>query len=169
MLACLDVDYRADHAVAACVYFAAWTDPAPAHEAIAHVTDLAPYVPGAFYRRELPCLLAVLGTRSTHDLAAIVVDGYAWLGPDRPGLGAHLHAALGGHIPVIGVAKTAFHDTALALPIVRGDSQRPLYVTAVGLDPKVAAAHVEAMHGAFRLPTMLQRVDRLARDTPSSR
>ena len=36
---------------------------------------------------------------------------------------------------------------------------RPLFVTAVGLDPEKS----RLLHGKFRLPTLLKRVDRLAR------
>ncbi|MFY0538676.1 hypothetical protein [Nannocystis pusilla] len=37
-----------------------------------------------------------------------MIDGHVWLGPDRPGLGVHLHRALGEAIPVVGVAKNPF-------------------------------------------------------------
>ena len=92
----------------------------------------------------------------------VVVDGYAMLGPDRPGLGAHLHDALGGSIPVVGVAKTAFAG-AVAIPVLRGSSAVPLWITAIGIDPAQAAGHVTAMHGPHRLPTLLVRADHLAR------
>jgi len=47
--------------------------------------------------------------------------------------------------------------------VLRGDSRRPLYVTAAGLDPAAAALHVRSMHGPFRIPTLLKRVDQLCR------
>ena len=46
MLACVDVDYRGDQAVAACVLFGAWQDEAPAREVVARIGGVAPYVPG---------------------------------------------------------------------------------------------------------------------------
>lgn len=46
--------------------------------------EIAPYQPGEFYRRELPCLLAVLACGPVAEV--IVVDGYVWLGPERAGL-----------------------------------------------------------------------------------
>lgn len=166
MLACVDVDYRAlgagrEEAVAAAVLFEAWDAPAPASERVTHVGDIAPYEPGRFFARELPPLVAVLRLAGAVDL--VVVDGYVWLGSGRPGLGAHLHAALGGATPVVGVAKRPFRG-APAVEVRRGASARPLYVTAVGLDPAEAAAGVRAMHGPHRVPTLLQRVDRLCRD-----
>ena len=164
MLACLDVDYRPGLTVAACVLFRGWADAAEAAHVVERGPPAAPYEPGQFYRRELPHLLKVLAAVQ-EPLEAVVVDGYVWLGEQRPGLGAHLYEALGGRVPVIGVAKTAFHSSQLAVPVLRGQSRRPLFVTAAGLDARVAAEHVRGMHGASRLPTLLQRVDRLCRES----
>jgi deoxyribonuclease V len=50
----------------------------------------------------------------------------------------------------------------------RDESTKPVYVTAVGMDIALAAEHVARMHGTYRLPTMLKRVDRLAREAPST-
>ncbi len=163
MLAALDVHYRDPGAVAAGVLFRDWADAAAVRELTASVASVERYQPGAFYLRELPCLLAVL-EKVREPLSAIVIDGYVWLGDlAHPGLGAHLHEALGRRVPVIGVAKSAFHDLRAAVPVVRGRSRRPLYVTAAGIDPMQAAELIRAMHGAHRIPTLLARVDRLAR------
>ena len=88
MIACVDVDYRDDGAVAACVLFAGWADETPAGEHVARVSEVAPYEPGQFYKRELPCLLAVLGPAlEAGGLEAVVVDGYVWLHDEHtPGL-----------------------------------------------------------------------------------
>lgn len=165
MLAALDVSYRDEGAVAACVLFRGWSDPAVASVHVARITEVASYEPGAFYRRELPCLLAVLGeVQGACD--AIVIDGYVWLSDDqRPGLGAHLFEALERRTPIVGVAKTGFAGSSFAMPVVRGGSSRPLYITAAGVEPAVAAGWIGEMHGAYRLPTLLKRVDRLCRDT----
>lgn len=159
MLACVDVQYAAGGATAACVGFEAWTDAAPGYEAVATSPQApADYRPGAFYERELPYVRAMLEPLAAR-LEIAIVDGYVWLGPGRAGLGAHLHAALG--CAVVGVAKSPFAG-ADAVAISRAGT-RPLYVTAVGVDPEVAAAHVRAMHGPYRIPTLLRRVDQLAR------
>ncbi len=167
MFACLDVDYREDrappHAMAACVVFDGWTSADVIAEYVQPISTIAPYVPGQLYLRELPCLLAVLQC-VTVDLQAIIVDGYAFLDDaGRPGLGAHLHQALDGRTPVVGVAKNFFRDNAAAR-VLRGRSTRPLYVSAVGMDPAIAAEGIRRMHGDHRLPTLLKRVDRLCRD-----
>jgi len=127
------------------------------------VTDVPPYRPGQFYLRELPPLRAVLaGLGDQEGLGLIVVDGYVDLDPDgRPGLGAYVHDEFG--VPVIGVAKSAFRSATHAIPVLRGFSARPLFVTAAGM-PRIAAAElVRAMAGAFRLPDALRRADALAR------
>lgn len=164
MLACVDVDYRPDATVAACVVFRAWEDEAEAAHFVDRGPPAEPYVPGEFYRRELPALLRVLAL-VPDPLTTVIIDGYVWLaGEDRPGLGAHLYEALERRVPVIGVAKTAFHASRLAVPVLRGASQRPLLVTSVGVDVQAAAASIQHMHGPSRLPTLLKRVDRLCRE-----
>ena len=61
-----------------------------------------------------------------------MVDGYADLETvGLPGLGAHAYAEFG--IPVIGVAKSRFRTATHAVPVVRGSSGRPLFVTAAGM------------------------------------
>lgn len=162
LLACVDVDYREVGAVAAAILFLDWSTADALAEHVVRVEAVAPYRAGAFYERELPCILAVLG-RSRWPIATVVVDGHVWLGEGVPGLGAHLYEALGRQTPVVGVAKRAYPG-APAVEVMRGDSARPLYVTAAGVDVAMAADNVRRMHGEHRLPTMLKRVDRLCRD-----
>lgn len=121
----------------------------------------APYEPGAFATRELPAILAVV---SGVGLGLLTVDGYVDLDPTgRPGLGARVHAELG--VPVIGVAKSAFRTATHAVPVVRGQATKPLYVTAAGIDLDRAATLVRDMAGPHRVPDALRDVDRLARGT----
>lgn len=166
MLICLDVDYRERGAVAAGVLFDEWEAPSAVLDVVAPVDEVAPYVPGSFFLRELPCLQAVLHqvpAALSPKIECILVDGYVWLdGAGRKGLGAHLFEALGERIPVVGVAKTSFAGAA-ALPVLRGASKRPLWVTAAGVDAAGVVPRVAAMHGPHRIPTLLQRVDHLCR------
>jgi deoxyribonuclease V len=165
MIACVDVDYRKEGAVAACVLFRAWDDAVGAAEHVARIARVEEYVAGQFYRRELPCLLAVLDGL-TEPPEIVVVDSYVWLdGAGKPGMGAHLYEALKRTIPVVGVAKTRFASCTIARGVCRGDSQRPLFVTAAGMDVEEAARNVERMHGPFRIPTLLKRVDELCRSS----
>jgi deoxyribonuclease V len=163
-LACLDAHYADSAASAACVLFAAWDAAEPLQVLTTRQGAAAAYEPGAFYKRELPILLAVLD-RLGQPPGTVLVDGYVWLDGGRPGLGARLHEALGGRIPVVGVAKTAFAGATAGIAVERGGSRRPLYVSAVGIDTAEAARGVQSMHGQHRIPTLLQLADRTARDT----
>ena len=163
MIACLDVDYRDEHAMAGCVLATGWDAAAPTDRLVQRVSPIQPYVPGRFFERELPCLRAVLARVDT-PLSAVIVDGYVWLDDaGRPGLGGHLWEALGRAVPVIGVAKTSFRGSAFAEQVLRGRARRPLFVTAAGIEPAEAAAQVRTMHGPHRMPTLLAEVDRLCR------
>ncbi len=164
MLACVDVHYREHEAQGALLLFAGWDAASATDRRLVRLSPVAEYRPGHFYERELPVLLALLG-QVEHPLTTVVIDGYVWLGSEaEKGLGAHLYEALERAVPVVGVAKTAFKGSDFAVPVLRGDTTRPLYVTAVGMDPGEAAEHVRAMHGPYRIPTLLKEVDRLSRD-----
>lgn len=161
LAAAVDVHYpasggaRAAAVLAACACFSLVVA-----ERVVTVTDVLPYWPGAFYLRELPPLRAVLAGQE--ELGLVMVDGYADLdGRGRPGLGARLHAELG--IPVIGVAKSAYRTATHAIPVLRGTSSRPLFVTAAGMPRDEAADLVRHMSGTFRVPDALRRADALAR------
>jgi deoxyribonuclease V len=167
-IAILDAAYTQDGAGVGCVLADGWAAPAAAAQFATFVPG-APqaYEPGAFYKRELPLLLdTIQGLPAKPD--AFVIDGYVWLGPDKPGLGARLFEALGGGAPVIGVAKTPFQGDSWSTPVRRGQSKHPLHVTAVGIGAGEAAALVAGMHGAHRIPTLLKLADRLARDAAAN-
>lgn len=162
MIACLDVSYHNDVAYAAAVIFRNWPDANAVDEKVIRIPDVQPYEPGRFFRRELPCLLAVLKTLLP--IHSAIIDGYVWLdGVSKPGLGAHLYQALDGQVAVVGVAKTKLQGADRACEVIRGTSRRPLFVTAVGLPPELAAEYVRSMHGKYRMPTLLARVDYLSR------
>ena len=175
MKICIDVDYQEQApedprapatctALAAGVVFAEWSSPRPEAELVVPLSDVAAYVPGEFYKRELPCVLAVLED-CVQFIDTVIVDGYVFLDDaGSPGMGAHLYRALEGRVPVVGVAKNPFRGSVGAIAVHRGGSKRPLFVTAIGTDPREAADAVRLMHGSHRLPTMLKRVDRLCRD-----
>jgi deoxyribonuclease V len=162
VIAALDVHYlEQGGAAAAGVLFDRWEDAAPAATRVSRIARVAAYQSGEFYARELPCLLAVL-ERIPEPLACVVVDGYVWLAPGRPGLGARLYEALGARVPVVGVAKTPFRG-AVAIEVLRGQSRRPLRVNAAGMRAEDAAERIRRMHGAHRIPTLLAAADRACR------
>lgn len=158
----VDVDYREDEnkAVVAGVMFQDWDS-----EECAVVTvvmdGIAPYEPGQFYKRELPCILELL-KHVEAKLGCIVVDGYVFLGEDQhDGLGAKVYRETS--IPVIGVAKTHFDGTPEEAFVTRNGSIKPLFVTAIGGDQAAARSCIETMAGEFRIPGMLKFVDHCCR------
>jgi deoxyribonuclease V len=164
VIACLDAAYAQTAAGVACVVFTGWDSPEAA-ATLARYFALTPaaYEPGAFYKRELPLLLDILGAVD-RAITTIIIDGYVWLGADaRPGLGGILFSALDGKIPVIGAAKTRFRGDTWSVPVLRGKSGRPLFVTAAGVAAQEAAEAIRTMHGEHRIPTMLNRADSAAR------
>ena len=161
IIGAVDVHYRDDgSATAALVVFDDPADEEVTFEGVAHIAETAAYEPGSLYLRELPCIAAVLELGPPLDL--LIVDGYATLDPDgRAGLGARAYDEFG--VPTIGVAKTPFRTATHAVPVTRGTASRPLYVTTAGTDTTQAALMVASMAGNHRIPTLLARVDRLAR------
>jgi deoxyribonuclease V len=164
----VDVDYRDDHAAASGVLIQDW---ASAECAVVNtrVENVAPYEPGSFWKRELPCihkLLLMLDVLVPDlKLGCIVIDGYVFLGDNaKPGLGAYLNNSMGGCTPIIGVAKTHFAGVPDDIKLFRDNSTSPLYVTCVGVSQEDAMKNVKSMHGLFRMPSMLKYVDQCCRN-----
>ena len=157
-----DVAYTDEGALAAGIWAPEWSAREPEHAFTVPLDDVAAYTPGAFYRRELPCLLALVDALPRRP-DCIVVDGHAWLGTGRPGLGAHLYDALQHDVLVVGVAKNRFAANDLAVEVRRGMSTKPLFVTACGWSHDAAAEAVRSMHGPYRVPLLLQLADALSR------
>lgn len=160
----VDVAYGRKRAGVGAVTFTSWdAESASTQLAQLHEIEAAAYEPGRFFQRELPLLVAPLQALA-QPADAVVIDGYVQLSGDgAPGLGAHLHAALGGRTPIIGVAKTRYRGDDWSAQVLRGRSAKPLFVTAIGMAQEEAAGAVRAMAGAHRIPDRLSEVDRLAR------
>ncbi len=167
MIVAIDVYYQDEKAIVAAVLFHFWDAPTAAEEIVIEVQidRVSDYEPGQFYKRELPCILALLETLDSPP-EIIVIDGYVTLGSDaKPGLGQRLYDAIEGSSIVIGVAKTKFQDTPESTEVYRGDSKRPLYVTAIGIELSKAKAFIQDMSGEHRIPVLLKQVDRLTKSS----
>ncbi len=163
MKAALDVHYESDRSVAACVAFDDWQDSTPMEIIRAVVPVASGYRAGRFYERELPCLLSVL-QKAGREFDAIIIDGYVHLRPEvGKGLGAYLFESLSYSPVVIGVAKNPLAIADRFMPIIRGRSRKPLFISAIGCPAKQAARLILDMHGLYRIPTLLKLVDRHAR------
>ncbi|RYD97322.1 MAG: endonuclease V [Sphingobacteriales bacterium] len=162
---CLDVHYYDTYAVTAYVLFKEDTDTEPVKTGHVLTHEVHPYEPGAFYKRELPCLLNALQAIS-EPLQLIIIDANVWLSDEKMGLGGILYESLQKSIPVIGVSKTkyAVKQTKI-IPVYRGDSQNPLYVSAIGIDTVEAVQLIKAMAGPYRIPTLIKLADTVCRNS----
>lgn len=166
MIIAIDVYYKNGRAKSVSIEFDNWTDEQPTQIHTVELDGIAEYVPGEFYKRELPCILKVLKKSDLSSVEAIVVDSYVQLDDDgKLGLGGYLYHHLEEQIPVIGVAKKKFHTlNKLGAAVLRGESKKPLYVTAAGMELEEAANKVQGMAGEFRFPELLKILDGVTKD-----
>jgi len=164
-IAAVDVYYHNDRARAACVLFDSWSSDQVRDTYGVEIQAIQPYKPGEFFKRELPPILKVLELVNVSSVAVLIVDGYVYLDEHgAPGLGLYLYNSLQKKIAVAGVAKTYFFDDELRVKkVFRGESKRPLYVTAVGLSSELAAENVKSMAGANRIPAILKYLDQVTK------
>jgi deoxyribonuclease V len=166
VIAILDAASAGEASVAACLTADDWTSPVPIAEFTHRAGRAEAYTPGEFHRREFPLIMSVLAMLPERP-RMLLIDGYVWLDTDgRKGLGAHLFEALRGRTAVVGVAKSRFEGAEQWVEqVARGDSVNPLWVTAAGITLSEAVSGVKRMHGPHRIPTLVSRVDQLARKT----
>ena len=139
------------------------------------------YIPGEFYKRELPGIVELLKQVDLNEFEAIVIDGYVYLDDTtniKGGLGKHLREALEKHyanrkvgkrLEIIGVAKSLYgsRDSYYGL-CYRGESKKPLYITSLnmysGKYGKILTTYhnircIKKMAGSYRIPTIIKEVD----------
>ena len=94
-------------------------------------------------------------------ITAILVDGHIYIDNDlNYGLGGYLYEALDYKVPIIGIAKRAFHANKKTVKeVFRGTSKNPLYISTIGIDLEKAAQFIKEMHGNHRHPTLLKALD----------
>lgn len=162
-----DVHYREDTAKIVCAVFQDWGASKANEYIIKFLSGVADYEPGAFYKRELPCLLEVLKDLDLEEISCIIIDGFVYLDDEgKKGLGAYLYESLTVKVPVVGVAKTSFHNNKLnVIEIKRGESNNPLFVSAIGMEVVDAAERIINMAGAYRMPDLLKEVDTKTKET----
>lgn len=160
----LDVHYRNETAHAVGVLFE-WGDTEPQTVIRKTIHPIQPYQSGEFYKRELPCLMAIIETIQLQDLETIIVDGCVYVDNERKrGLGAYLYEATGEMCPVIGVAKNFLKGTEeVQSPVKRGKSDKPLWISSIGTPLNDARSKIEQMKGDYRFPTILKTLDQLSR------
>lgn len=165
MILAIDVHYKDNSANAVAGLFETWESDVFIQSYMVHIENVAEYEPGNFYKRELPCILELL-SMIQEEYDYIVLDGYVYLGyENKAGLGQHLWDALTVKKPIIGVAKNYFKDTPESCILMRGNSQKPLFITSIGMPLPQAKQHILQMYGKHRMPYLLKLVDSKTKET----
>lgn len=163
MLLAIDVHYKEYLARTIGVLFD-WEDENPQDILIEAIDEVEEYIPGEFYKRELPCLLKIVEKVNLSDLEAIIVDGHVYIENEKYGLGGKLYEQLNGQIPVIGIAKSSFYtNKEMTIEIYRGKSKKPLYISSIGIDLNEVVEKIINMTGEYRIPTVLKTLDMLTK------
>lgn len=166
MILAFDTYYFDGKAKTVCLEFTEWNQSENFKIHTEIIENFEEYIPGEFYRRELPCIMSLLKQFDLKDIKYIVVDGFVYLDDEKKyGLGGYLYEKLNKEIPIIGVAKTNFASIEKhKRTLLRGNSKKPLFVTAIGIELDDAFRKVESMAGEFRMPTLLKEMDRLTKE-----
>jgi deoxyribonuclease V len=165
MLLAFDTFYTENSAKTICIAFENWADETPKTIYTDITSSPEAYESGAFYKRELPCILHLLQKMNLDSIEIMIIDGFVVLDDNgKLGLGGHLFHHFEQKIPIIGVAKNDFaHLNTLKRALLRGESKKPLFITALGIDLSEATEHIRTMAGEFRMPTLLKQLDALTR------
>lgn len=165
MIYAFDTYYDEDYANTVCIAFEDWTSENESDIYTEKTEVSSGYESGAFYKRELPCILSLLKKIELKEGDIIIVDGYVTLDNDgKIGLGGYLYEALDQKYTIIGIAKNNFASPdSQRRSVLRGESKTPLFLTAKGTDVDEVLLKVEQMSGAHRIPTLLKKLDQLSR------
>nr|WP_165763184.1 endonuclease V [Flavobacterium sp. AJR] len=165
MILAIDVHYRENIAKVVAVLFN-WEDETPQDTIVEQITGIEEYVPGEFYKRELPCIESIVKKVNLNNIEAIIIDGHIYVDNNGEfGLGGYTWKSLNEKIPIIGVAKTSFfRNKNTVREVFRGESIKPLYISSIGIDLYIAINKVKNMHGNFRIPTILKELDRITKE-----
>jgi deoxyribonuclease V len=163
LYAAIDVHYSNRLAATALVEFQDFSSCSILRSLYRETEISAPYIPGKFYLRELPCILNIL-EHSDRQYQIVIIDGYVFLKePVCFGLGGHLARAIGYETIIIGVAKNYLRMAERFVAVKRGKSSRPLYVSALNMETEAAGLVIKEMHGDNRIPCILKLADQISR------
>lgn len=166
MILALDTYYSENKAKTVGLEFTNWADKVERSIYTETLKNVEEDTSWEFYKRELPCILNLMKRYNLKEYEAIIVDGYVYLDDaGKFGLGGYLYEKLNWEIPIIGVAKTNFFTIIKNKKrLLRGESTKPLFITSRGMDIDDATERIRMMDGAFRIPTLLKKLDRLKRE-----
>lgn len=157
----LDVGYSQNSAKTVGGTFINWEDAKLKSISSKIMGNVNEYESGKFYKRELPCIIDFLSEVDLKIIDTIIIDGFVYLNDEyEKGLGYYLFEHLNKLIPIVGVAKSNYYKNEKnTIKILRGNSKRPLFISAVGMDLVIAADSIHHMHGTHRIPNLIKEVD----------
>ena len=81
MILAFDTYYFDDKAKTVCLAFKNWFDAEPIRSYEETISGVADYEPGAFYKRELPCIISLLNKiqPNLEEVSTIIIDGFVLL------------------------------------------------------------------------------------------
>ena len=167
MILAFDTYYFDNKAKTVCLAFEDWQIEENYSIYTETLENISEYVSGEFYKRELPCIVSLIKKNDLYAIAKlIIVDGFVFLNDfNKFGLGAYLYEELNREIPIIGVAKRDFATiNKNRIEVLRGESQKPLFITSIGIDLNTASERIKGMKGKYRIPKLLKEVDKLTRE-----
>lgn len=146
------------------ISFDTWEQSTPTCIRSCHTSGFSPYVPGEFYKRELPGILGIIQLFDTNP-DIIVVDSFITLedmdGNIKEGLGAHLLDSLNYSPIIVGVAKSMYcRCNEISLPLRRGNAINPIWIQGLGCTNEEALSFISRMHGVYRIPDLLKLLDK---------
>lgn len=162
----IDVSYQDNIAKVVGGFFENWHDEKLLKISEKRVNNVREYISGEFYKRELPCILDFLNDFNLKEIELIIIDGFVFLNDiDKKGLGAYLFESLDKSIPIIGVAKSSFHNNNKnVINILRANSKKPLYISSIGIELLKASDLIKNMFGNYRMPNIIKQIDTQTRE-----
>lgn len=173
----IDVHFGPEGARAAALVFEAWDAPEAERTLLTRIATTVEGMKkparGEPDLRALPCILQLLREHALPTAPELILlHGSVYLDAleETPGLGQHLFQALGGKVAIVGLAsKSALPGLPAQFELYREDKEdeeeaKPLIITCAGIDLGAAKARVRGMHGKRRMPTLMKRVARLAKN-----
>lgn len=149
------------------IIFKNWEDSEPIDKISIIINNFDSYIPGEFYKRELPGIVKLLENIDLDKFDTIILDSHVWLWnyeesfeKPKPGLGAHLYEKLGRkNLNIIGIAKSYYCDNNMhTFSCFRGNSKNPLYVDSINQDKDYSEV-IKSMYGNFRIPYLIKLAD----------
>lgn len=166
MILAIDSYYFENKAKTVCLIFEQWNSLEIKNSFTEITSNIENYVPGEFYKRELPCIISLISKLDLTKIDFIIIDGFVYLDDNRKfGLGAYLYEKLSEKIPIIGVAKTDFISLNKNKQLLfRGKSKKPLFITSIGINIDEATEKIKMMNGEYRIPTLLKELDKQTKE-----